>query len=368
MSIDSVETLLGVLLQTGLLGPEQADEVARELGPHFDDPVSLAQYLAEIDWLTDYQVRVLFSGNVTDLVRGPYHVLGPLGEGGAGQVYKAWDTQRGRVVALKLLRQHPPARSHTAGPPRRELQGLTRLCHPNVIRTFDAGQAGATPYLVMEYVEGTDLARHVQRVGPLPIGQAADYVRQAAQGLQHAHQLGLVHRAIRPANLFLLHPPADVPHTVGSQRRGPDPVVKIIDWGQARLRPQPAEEADPDGADSETANGAPAGTGDCIAPEQARDGGVVDIRADVYSLGCTFYFLLTGRPPFPGTSLAQKALQHQEAEPEPLGSVRPEVPDELAAVLARMMAKRPADRYQIPLLVAAALRRFCPSGAVASRQ
>jgi serine/threonine-protein kinase len=187
-----------------------------------------------------------------------------------------------------------------------------------------------------------------------------------AQGLQHAHQLGLVHRDIKPANLFLLHPPLPGSNGAsfnGTLRRGPDPVVKVIDWGLARMLPRDGEEAN---HDTEAEKGLLIGTADYIAPEQAQDASIVDTRADIYSLGCTFYYLLTGRPPFPGTSLMQKLVQHQEAEPEPVQKLRPDLHDEVAAVVQRMMAKKPADRFQIPLLVVAPLRRFCPGAASAN--
>ncbi len=369
MSIDSVATLLDVLRRVELLAPEQADEVARELGPHFDDPLALAEYLVEIDWLTAYQVRVLFSGHWGDLTIGSYQVLDRLGEGGISEVFKAWDTLRGRVVALKVLRQHLARKTDALRQFQRELQAITRLSHPNVIKTFDANQVGALHYFAMEFVEGMDLDHFVQQVGPLPVEQACDFVRQVAQGLQHAHQLGLVHRDIKPANLFLLHPPLPGRDTAtGTGRRGPDPVVKIIDWGLARLlrTGDTAENSAGETPETEAEKGMLIGTADYIAPEQAHDASIVDTRADIYSLGCTFYYLLTGRPPFPGPSLMQKLLQHQETEPEPVSKLRPDLPEELAAVVQRMLAKKPEDRFQIPLLVVASLRRFCPGATSAN--
>jgi serine/threonine-protein kinase len=365
MSIDSVAMLLSVLRRSQLLATEQVDEVARELGQHYDDPLALAEYLVEIDWLTDYQLRLLFAGQWDELVVGPYHVLARLGEGGVSEVFKAWDTLRGRIVALKVLRQHLPSKTDAVRQFQSELQAVTRLSHTNIIRTFDANQVGALHYFAMEFVEGMDLGRFVQRVEPLAVEQACDFMRQVAQGLQHAHQLGLVHRDIKPANLFPLYPP--LPGAAGQSfngtvRRGPDPVVKIIDWGLARMLPGPGEA---ENQDTEEEKGLLIGTADYIAPEQAHDACIVDTRADIYSLGCTFYYLLTGRPPFPGTSLMQKLIQHQETEPEPVQTVRPDLPEEVTAAVQRMMAKKPADRFQIPLLVVAPLRRFCP-GAVSA--
>ena len=364
MAIDSVETLLAVLRRTQLLTPEQVQDVARELAPHYPDPYELGQYLVEIDWLTAYQLQLLFAGRWDELTIAHYQILAQLGEGGISEVYKAWDTGKGREVALKVMRTLLVERPDAERQFQRELEAVTRLSHPNVIKTYDAGQAGAAHYLAMEYVEGMDLDKFVRKVGPLPLDMACDYIRQAAQGLQHAHQLGLVHRDVKPANLFLLHPP--LPAEPGAQpRRTPDPVVKIIDWGLARLKPADGASAVAV-ADQEAEKGALIGTADYIAPEQARDASLVDIRADVYSLGCTLYYLLTGQPPFPGASLMQKILQHQEAEPPAVQALRPDVPEEVGAIVQKMLAKKAEDRYQIPLLVVAPLRRFCTTVASAN--
>jgi eukaryotic-like serine/threonine-protein kinase len=369
MSINSIDTLLAVLRRTMLLAPEQADEVARELVPHFADPKALGEYLVEIDWLTAFQLQLLLAGDWDELTVGPYQVLDRLGEGGVSEVFKAWDTLRGRTVALKVLRQHLAVNSDVVRQFRRELGAITRLAHPNIIKTFDAHQEGRTHYFAMEFVEGMDLGRYVAEVGPLPVEQACDYARQAAQGLQHAHQSGLVHRDIKPANLFLLHPPLPAPPGSPS-RRGPDPVVKILDWGLARCLGAGGEQAPPAEAflwGLEAEKGSLVGTADYIAPEQASDPTLVDIRADLYSLGCTLYFLLTGHPPFHGSSLMQKLLQHRESPPPSLKPERPDVPDELDALVLRMLAKAPEDRPQIPLLVVTPLRRFCTAPAASAR-
>jgi serine/threonine-protein kinase len=361
MSIRNLDTLFAILRRVQLLEPEQVDEVERELGPHFTEPLALAEYLAEIDWLTPYQVKMLFSDHWDHLVVGPYQVLDRLGEGGVSEVFKAWDTLRGRLVALKVLRQNLASKDDALRQFKRELQAVTRLSHPNIIKTFDAHQVGALHYFAMEFVEGRDLERHVGDGAPLPLDHACDCIRQVAGGLQHAHQSGLVHRDIKPANLFLITPPSSAGPPGG---RRPDPVVKILDWGLARLQAGPGETISAQGLAAEKAS--LIGTADYIAPEQARDATVVDTRADIYSLGCTLYFLLAGHPPFPGPSLMQKILQHQEAEPEPIRQLRPDVPEEVAGVLQRMLAKKPEDRFQIPLLVVAALRRFCPGSATAN--
>jgi serine/threonine protein kinase len=365
MPIDSIELLLIILQRLRVLTPEEVQQIARELRPHFDDPLALVDYLIEIQWLTEYQGQLLESDRWGELAIGPYVVLDRLGEGGVSEVFKAWDTNRGRAAALKVLRQHLTDQTAAIREFQRELQTVTRLAHPNIIKTFDAEQVGALHYFAMEFVEGVDLNRHVRESGPLPVAQACDYIRQVAQGLQHAHQLGLVHRDIKPANLFLVHPPA--PAGTSPVRRAPDPIVKILDWGLARLRPDSAEGAADLAIDVDAEKGMLIGTADYIAPEQAADPCLVDIRADIYSLGCTLYFLLAGQPPFPGTSLMHKLLQHQEAERPRVQDVRPDVPDDLAAVVQRMMARRAEDRFAIPLLVVGALRHFVSAGGSPAR-
>lgn len=359
MALDTIDTLLAVLRRTQLLAPEQVDEVARELAPHYRDPLSLGEQLVSIDWLTSYQFQLLMAGNWNELTVGPYHVLDRLGEGGVGEVFKAWDTLRGRIVALKVLRQHLAVRADAVKQLQREFQAITRLSHPNVIKTHDAGHTRDVHYFAMECVEGMDLERYVKQVGPLSVESACDYIRQAAQGLQHAHQLQLVHRDIKPANLFLIHPP------IGENERRPDPLVKILDWGLARCLGKVAA-AEGNGRheyDSleQHERCALTGTADYIAPEQAEDSTLVDIRADIYSLGCTLYYLLAGAPPFPAPSLMQKIMRHKEAAPPSLRDVRDDVPEELDALVQKMLAKNPADRFQIPLLIVTPLRRFCSS-------
>jgi serine/threonine-protein kinase len=361
MFIDSIDSLLTALRRLELLAPEQVDEVEAELGPHFGDAEGLARFLVEAQWLTAFQFEALFEGRWDELALGPYLLLDRLGEGGVSEVFKAWDNQRGRVVAVKVMRQGLPGQLDAVRQFERELEAVERLNHPNIIKTFDAHQVGATRYFAMECVEGTDLQRHIRAAGPLPVELACDCVRQVAQGLQHAHQVGLIHRDIKPANLFLIAPPGGA--SAGARPGPPAPQIKVLDWGLARLMPAPGQVIEMSGVEHDAEKGRLIGTADYIAPEQAQDAYLADTRADIYSLGCTFFYLLTGRPPFAGGSLLHKMLQHQEAEPPSVRAARPEVPEEVDTILRRMLAKRPEDRFQIPLLAAAALRHFCP-GAV----
>ena len=359
MAIASCDNLLSALRSLQLLSSQQVDEIERELLPHYPDAFDLSEYLVEIDWLTAYQRRRLFEGRWNELALGPYQILDRLGEGGVGEVFKAWDTVQGRFVALKVLRQHLATNPDAVQELQRERLAVVHLVHPNIIKTYDAAQVDGLPYFAMEYVEGMDLHAYVQRNGPLPVEQACEYVRQTATGLQHAHQAGLVHRDIKPANLFLVHTSADAVAIGPSRRRAGETLVKILDWGLARLKPAASEMGDATVLDLNAEKGLLIGTADYLAPEQAKDATLVDIRADIYSLGCVLYYLLTGEPPYSAPSLMQKLIQHRDEPPPSAQAKRPDVGDELNAVLLRMMAKQPAKRFQIPLLAAAALRRFC---------
>ena len=202
-----------------------------------------------------------------------------------------------RVVALKVIRRESLADAEAVGRFYREIQVVSQLDHPNVVHAYDAGPVGATHFLAMEYVEGTDLGRLVKQSGPLPVAQACDYIRQAALGLQHAHERGLVHRDIKPHNLIMSLS---------------DGLIKVADLGLARLSRTANEDLTAVLTSANTTgsltpqNAVMMGTADYLAPEQALDFHKADIRADIYGLGCTFYYLLTGRPPFAGTTLAEK--------------------------------------------------------------
>ncbi len=265
-----------------------------------------------------------------------YRILEVLGSGGMGVVCKAVHLLLDRVVALKVIHRRLTGRPAFVESFRREARALARLSHPHIAAAHDAEQVGDTHFLVMEYVPGTSLDREVQRRGRFPITEACELVRQAALGLQHAHEQGLVHRDVKPGNLLVT----------------PDGLVKVVDFGLARLaREQPAGE--PSGPC------AVVGTPDYLAPEQARDAHRADVRADVYSLGCTLYHLLAGHPPFPGGSALQKLLAHQQRQAPPIREMRPDVPAGLEAVLERMLASDPADRYPTAGAVADALAPLC---------
>jgi serine/threonine protein kinase/WD40 repeat protein len=278
-----------------------------------------------------------------------YQIVRELGRGGMGVVYLVRNRLMDRPEVLKVMNRALLDRPGAAERFLREIRAAGRLSHANVVTAYNALDLDGLLVLAMEYVAGTDLARLVKADGPLPVGQACTCVRQVALALQHAHELGLVHRDIKPGNLIL-------------SRRGQRHVVKVLDFGLAKV----LREKELDGG--LTANGILLGTPDYIAPEQTRDPANADIRADVYSLGCTLYFLLAGRPPFQGGSVFEVLEGHRTRDAEPLNRLRPDVPLSLAAVVAKMKAKDPARRYQTPVEVARAVAPFTePRADAASR-
>jgi serine/threonine-protein kinase len=303
-------------------------------------PGEMLGRLVDAGMITRYHADKLAAGKYKGFRLGSYLILDQLGTGGMGQVYLAEHVNMRRLVAVKVLPPHafendPVARERFF----REARAAGTLDHPNVVRVFDLCQEGKILYLVMEYVEGLSLQAVVARHGPLSVEAACHYARQVLFGLQHAHDLGFVHRDIKPANLLL-------------DRAG---VVKILDLGLVR------SEADAGtGLTRQLDNKSILGTADYVAPEQAVDSSKVDARADVYSLGATLYFLLTGRPLFPEGRTAQKLVWQQIKDPVAVDRLRPGVPADLAAVVHTMLKKKPAERYQTAQGAFEALAPFVP--------
>jgi serine/threonine-protein kinase len=328
-------TLLERLRSSEILPADKLDALANLPEARETDPRALAKVVLKRGWLTRYQINQVAAGRGKDLFVGYYLLLDRLGEGGMGRVFKAQHRHMGRIVALKLMRKEKLGSPEAVARFYQEVQAAARLTHPNIVIAYDAGQAGSVHYFSMEYVDGPDLLRLVRERGRLPVSQACEFVRQAALGLQHAHEQGLVHRDIKPGNLLVAG--------------GASPVVKILDMGLARLGGSFENER------QLTKLGQVLGTPDYLAPEQAIDARTVDIRADIYSLGCTLFFLLTGKTPFRGDTLAELLMKHQMEPPPLLREALPGAPPELQALLARMMAKKPDTRPKTPAEVAAAL-------------
>jgi uncharacterized protein (TIGR03067 family) len=284
-----------------------------------------------------------------ELVQHPrYRVERLLGAGGMGRVYKAEHLVMERTVALKVINRDLTDRPEVVERFRREVKAAARLVHPNIVLAHDAEQAGTSHFLVMEYVAGTTLARLVAERGALPVRLACEFMRQAALGLEYARELGMVHRDVKPQNLMVV-----------DTKDGP--IVKILDFGLARVASAVRLEATASTAEAAvgtaamTNAGMVLGTADYIAPEQVEDPHSADIRADIYGLGCTFYFVLTGQPPFVEESVVQTLQAQRERTPPPIGKLRPDVPGGLGPILTRMLAKDPAERFQTPAEVAQAL-------------
>jgi hypothetical protein len=284
-----------------------------------------------------------------------FEVLRKLGGGGMGVVYLARDRLTHRQEVLKVVNPYLATRPGVADRFLREIRAVVQLLHPNIVTAYGALQLGGLLVLKMEYVPGDDLSAVVKSSGPLPVVNACYYAQHVAVGLQFAFGKGMVHRDIKPANLMLV-------------REGKKHTVKILDFGLVKAIGAQGGEGD---QLTGTAQGM--GTPSFMAPEQAKDATRADTRADVYSLGCTLYFLLTGRPPFAGLSAYDLWEAHRSKEAAPLNEVRKDVPPELAAVVAKMLAKAPDQRYQQPLEVAHALKPFVkvvatPPAATPARQ
>jgi serine/threonine-protein kinase len=285
----------------------------------------IARHLVDAGKLTKFQAERLLAGKTDGFQLGQYRILDELGRGGMGRVFKAVHLAMGRFVALKMI---SPALTQTDRARelfQREVRAAGRLHHPNIVTFYDAHTSGDRCYLVMEFVDGPNLSQLVREQGPLPVEQACEYVRQAAQGLDYAHAQGLVHRDIKPSNLLVQQTPSG-------------PQVKLLDFG---LSLATAGDVNTPGKENTVL-----GTPDYVSPEQAKSQHTVDGRSDLYSLGCTFYYLLTGEPPFPGGTPLEKVIRHQSDAPVSVQTRRPDVPDAVSAIVHKLLAKNQKWRYQ----------------------
>jgi eukaryotic-like serine/threonine-protein kinase len=323
--------------RSGLVAPEALDQIVTTSEKPDAEPKSVAKWIVRNGWLSSFQVKMFWNGRGDDLILGQYELVEKLGEGGMGEVFRARHRWMGRDVALKVIRRERVAYPEAVLRFQREIRAVAQLAHENVVMAYDADQQGDIHFFAMELVEGINLSQKVRESGPLPVQEACNYVHQAACGLQHAHERGLVHRDIKPSNLLL-------------SKTG---VIKLLDLGLARLYDREG------GTETRiTQEGLVIGTPDFIAPEQARDSRQADIRSDIYALGCTLYFLLTVESPYCGVTPTEKMLKHS-TEPIPdITLKRGDIPLPLRRVLETMMAKSPADRFQTPAEVGRALHPF----------
>jgi len=327
------------------LGLATADDIAAavaslpEAERTADDATSaqaLAANLVTAGKLTDYQAAAILRGRGKSLVFGEYILVERCGSGGMGHVFRARHRRMNRVVALKVMSTAALRSADALKRFEREARAAAKLIHPHIVHAYDAGTQDGVPYLVMEYVAGSDLATILKRDGKLDIKRACDYLAQAARGLVFAHEQGIVHRDIKPGNLLV------------SETGG---VVKVLDLGLARFQEPSVGQALPAG--ELTNSGALMGTVDYMAPEQALNTSRADAKADVYSLGCTLFRVLTGESVFAGETMMEKLVAHREQTPRRLRTRRPDAPQELDELVAAMLAKQPSAR---PAMIDVAMR------------
>jgi len=316
----SVEGFLKTVLRSGLLDRETLQGLLRTVPlERRTEADAVAEHLVKAGRLTRFQARKLIAGTALGLVLGPFHVLAPIAKGGMGTVYLARDTRGGLLVALKVLPPHKAREEERLlARFRREMEMCQRVSHPHLAWTYEVGKCREVHYIAMEYIPGKSLYRLVHDEGPLPVPRLARLFGEVCLALDHAHNQGLIHRDLKPSNIIVT----------------PNDHAKVLDLGLALMEGEIKGEREVIGGE-----GYVVGTMDYIAPEQTTDPSKVDPRCDVYSLGCTIYFALAGRPPFPGGTPKEKIQRHRTEEPAPLPQLNPDVPPGFIGLLRRMMAK-----------------------------
>jgi hypothetical protein len=338
--------LLPVIRSSGVLAERQLAEIKTKMlhGTYPIDPVELADCLVRDKVLTSYQAKRFLSNKSHGLIVGRYIVLDRIGSGSMGRVFKAHHVMMDRVVALKIIAPEIASNDRVVSRFQREMKLVGRLDHPNVVRAYDADQVQKILYIVMEYVPGTSLGERLKK-GPVPPAEMIDFAMQAALGLSHAHEQGIVHRDIKPSNVLITQ----------------EGRVKILDLGLGVLM-----EAD-SAATFATADGIAVGTVDYMSPEQAC-GREVDGRSDLYGLGCAMYHLMTGKLPFPGTSPIERLGKRISGRPVPITEHLPDLPPNVIRVIEKLMANKPQERYATAAEAASALQGLLrpKSGAIAA--
>jgi serine/threonine protein kinase len=342
-----VQQFLQDIAQIGLFAPGSVDNLLDRLDEN-ERPRTSNDLLALLEarkYLTQWQAAQLAQGATQALVLDDYVLLDHIGAGGMGEVFKAEHRRMERVVALKVLRPESLDCGESLERFLQEMRAAARLVHPNIVTAYDAGETAGVHFLVMEYVDGRDLAALV-RERKLTVEEAVDYIAQAARGLRYAHERGVIHRDIKPGNLLL----------------DPHGVVKILDMGIARLDRHAPHHGGDETETQLTEVGVVMGTIDFMAPEQAMNLRNADARSDIYSLGCTLYFLLAGKAAYHGETVVEKIFAHRDIAVPLLRDARDDVPAALDAVCSRMMAKEPGERYQSMGEVVAALEKALAGG------
>jgi serine/threonine protein kinase len=355
----TVENVCGLLIRSKLLTPDEVRTMYMrwqgDAGAAVTNLAAFTRWLVARQYVTEYQAALVAKGHADSFFINQYKIVDRLGRGRMAGVYKA-QHQSGQVVAIKVL---PPSKSRNTQLLRRfrrEVKLALKLKHPNVVRSFQVGSLGELHYLVMEYLEGETLDLVLQRRKKLPPQEAVRLVHQALQGLQYIHEQGLVHRDLKPANLMLVPPGG-----TGTDDTTLRATLKILDIGLGRRLVDDGNQAATENMHL-TGEGVLLGTPDYLAPEQARDPRATDIRADIYSLGCVLYHLLTGQPPFPDTNILSQMVRHATETPKPLKELNPAVPDGLQQIVNWMLAKAPEQRYPTPERAAQALQMFLVAG------
>lgn len=340
----TLEELAAVVVRSRLMASDDLVGVLKEVRPSGSVPADLEaarRLLVAGKHLTEYQAAHLLRGHTDGFFLGPYKVLDRIAKGRMAGVYKAVH-ESGQVVAIKVLPASKARDADTLARFKREGRLLTQLDHPNVVRAFAVGEADGKHYLVLEYLEGETLDEVLHKRKRLPPPEAVRIVHATMVGLQHLHQKGMVHRDLKPSNLMLVDPPG--------KKEAVDRTVKILDIGLGK-----AVFDENDTAQKITGDGVLIGTPDYLAPEQAKNAKAVDIRSDIYSLGCVLFHALTGQPPFPDKSILNQVMRHATEPPRPLSDFLSEVPPGLQDVMNWLLAKDPAQRYATPERAAQAL-------------